>query len=264
MNEKNQTPFAKLVDIMATLRSTNGCAWDRKQSLETLRPYLLEEAHELLEVMDGDDLNAHKEELGDLLLQIIFQSQIRAENEAFSINDVIATLNEKLIRRHPHVFGDEKVENAEEAYQNWEKIKAQERKAKGGRQDGRFSGIPKTLPSLLKAFRIGEKAATVGFDWPDAAGPAEKIDEEWQEVKACLAAQEDKLRLEEEIGDLLFAIANFSRHHRIDPENALTKALDKFQKRFRSLEELNRESGQDLSELDIDQLEALWQKAKAP
>jgi tetrapyrrole methylase family protein/MazG family protein len=266
MNEKNpsSTPFSQLVDIMATLRSPEGCAWDQEQTLETLRAYLLEECHELLEVMDGSAFDAHKEELGDVLLQIVFQSQIRSEAGSFDISDVITTLNEKLIRRHPHVFGDDKVDSAEAAYENWEKIKAQERKAKGGAQKSRFSGIPKSLPGLLKAFRVGEKAATVGFDWPDAQAAGQKIQEEWLEIAACIKAGESKQRLEEEIGDLLFAVANFARHHRIEPEKALGVALEKFIKRFRSLEALNEPSGRDLSELNIDQLETLWQKAKSP
>ena len=265
MKQKNKSlsPFMQLIDIMATLRAPQGCAWDKEQTLETLRAYLLEESHELLEVMDGSALDAHKEELGDLLLQIVFQAQIRAEAGSFDITDVLNSLNEKLIRRHPHVFGDEKVDNAKEAYQNWEKIKAKERQAKGGAAKSRFSGIPTSLPALLKAFRVGEKAATVGFDWPDAQAAGNKIQEEWLEIQACIQAGESKERLEEEIGDLLFAVANFARHQRIEPEKALSMALEKFIARFRSLEALNAPTGRDLSQLDIDQLEALWQKAKS-
>ncbi len=258
---KPQTPkeigekFEQLVAIMARLRGRNGCPWDRKQTHESLRQYLLEEAHEVLESIDENNLGGLKEELGDLLLQIVFHAQIAAEEQAFAIGDVLDVITEKLIRRHPNVFGDVEIHTAEEQSINWERIKKNEGKASV------LDGVPRTLPALARASRLQQKAATVGFDWPDAAPVWDKIDEELRELRAA-CERKDEAHMEEEFGDLLFSMVNLSRFLGIHPEDALRKTSEKFTRRFQRIEEQLEDSNKEIKEATLDELDALWEKAK--
>ena len=256
----------RLARLMHTLRAPNGCAWDRDQSLESLKPYLLEEAYEVLHALEQGSVQEHLEELGDLLLQIIFQSEIRSEEDAFSLRDVADGIYAKLVRRHPHVFADATAGSSKEAYGSWETIKAKERAAQGSKQKGVLDGVPDALPALLRAYRIGEKASSVGFDWSSASGAFEKLREELRELEEVLDGQEGSIenqRVEEELGDLLFAAVNLARHRKIDPESALRNATFKFQKRFEFVEEALRRDDLPIQDAGLELLETLWQKAKA-
>lgn len=233
--------FEELVSIMEKLRSAEGCEWDRKQTHESLKPYLIEECYELIEAIDEKNDDMMKEELGDVLLQVVFHAQIARERGAFTIEDVIRTLNEKLIRRHPHVFGD----SPGYSYKQWEDIKAQE---KGKKKSSRIGEINPLVPALSMARRIQENASQVGFDWKDPEGVYEKIEEELKELKEA----KDPGELEEEFGDLLFSIVNLSRFLNVDPESALRKATRKFVERFKRMEELIEKDGLVLEELPIE------------
>lgn len=248
----------RLLEIMARLRAPDGCPWDREQTLETLRAYLIEEAYEVLEAIDSGDVDAHREELGDLLLQVVFQAQIRAEAGEFAFADVATAIADKLVRRHPHVFGESAEDTPEAVKASWEAIKAQERAGKKSRVS-RLDGVPKHMPALHQAFRIGEKAAAAGFDWPSAAGAWAKLDEELDELRSAKTAAD----VEEELGDVLFATCNVARHLGRDPENALRGAVAKFNRRFRFIEaELDRQ-GLRLEDCDLDRLEGIWEQAKS-
>ncbi len=253
MSEKHEE-FEKLLSIMEILRSERGCEWDRSQTHETLKPYVVEEAFELAEAIDMGDVQKIKEELGDVLLQVVFHSQIAAENGSFDIIDVIRALNEKLVRRHPHVFGN----SLGYSYQQWEMIKSEE---KGDEKTSSIGKINKALPSLSMARRIQENAAAVGFDWPDVSGALEKVTEEIDElVNAIKTGKNDQLM--EELGDLLFAIVNVARFLNVDPELALRKATEKFVNRFDLVEQFAKKNGMNLKELSLAQLDELWEKAK--
>ena len=234
----------------------NGCPWDRKQSPHSLREYILEEAHELVEAIDMDSSQKQKEELGDLLLQIVFLSQIHREKGRFSIKEVIETINQKLIQRHPHIFGDITVSSAEEVKQNWEKIKKKEKERKSI-----ISDYPAQMPALSHAKRVAEQASSVGFDWDNPLGALEKIEEEIEELKKELQSG-CKEKLEEEIGDLLFAVANVARLAHINPEFALKNTNKKFVSRFRYIEEQLHVQGKNIEETGMAEMEALWQEAK--
>lgn len=251
----------ELVDLMRTLLSPEGCPWDREQTLQTLRPYVIEEAHEVADAIDREDPAALKEELGDLLLQIVFQSELTRRKGWFGLNDVVDVIVQKMIRRHPWVFGDEGVDDADGALDRWEAIKAEEKAAKGDRPKGALEGVPVGLPALLRAVRVGEKASAVGYDWPDAGGPRAKIDEELAELDAALEAG-DPAAAEAELGDLLFSIASFARKRDLDPEAALRVALNRFSDRFEHAEASAASKGQTLRELDEAALDALWEDAK--
>ncbi len=246
--------FDKLVEIMATLRSENGCPWDKKQTLETLKSFLIEEAYETVDAIDEGDFDKLKEELGDLLLQIIFQSRIAEECGKFTVEDVIKTINEKMIRRHPHVFGNENVNSTDEVLENWEKIKAKEREKK--KEKGFLSGIAKKLPALQVAFQIGVKTSRIGFDWETPDEVIEKCKEEWREFEKA-RKNEDRKKIKEEIGDILFTIAQIARKYEIDPEDALRETNKKFMKRFKYIEK-----NTDIYNSSIEEMEELWQKAK--
>src|SRR5438309_2617442 len=202
--------FTRLVDIMARLRAPGGCPWDREQTPASLRPYLLEEVYEVLEAIDAGDAAHLRDELGDLLLQIVFQSQLAAEEGRFDAADVARAIAAKLVRRHPHVFGDVQVRDADEVIRNWRRIKSEERRAKGDDHD-LFAGVPQALPALLRADQLGEKAGHVGLDWTDAAGVLEKVREEQRELEAAVASA-DRGAIEHELGDLLLAVASLGRH----------------------------------------------------
>lgn len=263
--------FLRLCDLMTRLRSPEGCAWDRAQDLHTLRPYLLEEAHEVLDVLDdltpdggGERALEHRDELGDLMLQIVFQAEIQREHGRFDVGDVCESIYEKLVRRHPHLFGAEE-ERAKER-PDWEAIKLAEREAQGTKAQGNkaksaLDGVPRHLPALLCAYRVGQKAHRVGFDWPDPSGVLEKIEEELGEVKEAVAAG-DRQRISDEIGDLLYAIVNLTRHFEIDPEACLRRTIGRFERRFCRVEERLAREGKSPWGLDLDELEAHWQAAK--
>ncbi|MBY8821398.1 nucleoside triphosphate pyrophosphohydrolase [Sphingomonas colocasiae] len=244
-----------LVAIMARLRDPeNGCPWDIEQSFETIAPYTIEEAHEVADAIARRDMNDLKDELGDLLLQVVFHSRIAEEAGHFAITDVVTAISEKMVRRHPHVFGSDPRETG---HAQWEAIKAAERDAKPDKSA--LAGVALGLPALLRAEKLQKRAARTGFDWPDAEGPRLKIDEELAEIEQCSGADE----LEDEIGDLLFACVNWSRHLGIDPEAALRRANRKFETRFRAME---AEAGEMFNGLPLEEKDALWErvKAKAP
>ena len=241
---QNRHPaFARLVEIMATLRGPTGCPWDREQTPDTLKPYLVEETYEVLEALEAKNLHDFKEELGDLLLQIVFHSQIMAEAGAFTIEDVAQAIGDKLVRRHPHVFSDVKVKDADEVVQNWAKIKAQEKAGKADRS--LLAGVPHGAPALIQAQRLGEKASRVGFDWSSAQEVFHKVEEEIQELAATLPNATTE-RQEHELGDLLFALTSLARHLNIDAETALRKAGKRFSTRFRYIEEKLSEHSEDI------------------
>jgi MazG family protein len=254
--------FPELVALMERLLAPppDGCPWDREQTLETLKPFLIEEAYEVLEAVDAGHPAEHCDELGDLLFQIVFQAALRAREQAFHINDVVDAIVTKMKRRHPHVFGEVSVKDSNEVLANWEKLKAAER-AERGVERGTLDGIPAGLPALLRAQRVGEKAATIGFDWPDVAGVRDKVAEELAEVDEAIA-KEDRAAIEHEIGDLLFAISRLSTKLGVAPEDALRGAIHRFTGRFKSMERRARADGRGLETLDLAGLEKLWQEAK--
>jgi tetrapyrrole methylase family protein/MazG family protein len=253
--------FEGFQDTIARLRAPDGCPWDREQTHQSLRTNLLEEVYEALAALDAEDAVAFREELGDLLLQVVLHAQIAVEAGEFSMAEVIATIDRKIKRRHPHVWAGLAVSGADEVLRNWEALKAQERQEKE-RQDGAerslLDGVPKTLPALAQADAYGRRAARVGFDWPNADGVVEKIGEEIAEVRAAQDADERAA----EMGDLLFAVVNWSRWLEIDPESALRQANARFAQRFAWVEAEARRRQLELAQLDLEELEALWQEAK--
>jgi tetrapyrrole methylase family protein / MazG family protein len=259
--------FDKLVAVQARLRAPNGCPWDREQTHATLRTYLIEEAYEVLEAMESDDDAKFAEEMGDLLLQIVFHSQIATEEGRFTVSDVIREIHDKMVRRHPHVFGEKRAKDAAEVLKNWEQLKKEERAAKKdgeGKKEGPASlmdGVSKALPAALEGFQLTRRAARIGFDWENAEGVLEKLNEEADEVRHALSAKDSK-KTEEELGDLLFAAVNLARFLHIDPEIALKKANAKFSARFRRMEALAAAQGKPLAEVPREQMEELWEEAK--
>jgi tetrapyrrole methylase family protein/MazG family protein len=246
----------RLVDVMKRLRSPGGCPWDREQTHESLKPYLLEEAYEVLSAIDMHDDEELKEELGDLLLQIVFHAQLADEENRFSIDDVAESIVKKLIRRHPHVFSEVKVNGSEEVLQNWEKIKKDEGKKSA------LDGVPPTLPALLKARRVQEKAKRVGFDWDNAEGAFEKVVEEVNELKKAIV-EGKKGTVEEELGDVLFSIVNVSRFVDVDAEDALRNTINKFMARFQYIEKkIEKHGKKPLEHHSLGELDHLWEKAK--
>jgi MazG family protein len=251
--------FDELVDLMATLRGPDGCPWDRKQTLATLKPFIVEEAYEVVDAIDRDDRRGLAEELGDFLLQAVFAAEITREEGTFDIYDAITAIHDKLVRRHPHVFGDVEAKDAEEVLVNWEKLKNEERKAEN---KSVLDGVPQSLPALLKASRLTEKAARVGFDWRRTADVFNKLEEEMAEVREAVDGGNEGM-IQEEIGDLLFTIANIARKLEVNAEEALQAANRKFIRRFTSMERTVREHGRNLDQLTLEQMDALWDKAKA-
>ncbi|GAB2718712.1 nucleoside triphosphate pyrophosphohydrolase [Paenibacillus thermoaerophilus] len=258
--------FERLREIVEILRSPEGCPWDREQTHESLRKHLIEETYEVLDAIGDDDPDAMCEELGDLLLQVMLHAQIEAETGAFTVYDVIAGLNEKLIRRHPHVFGERKAADAEEALSRWQAMKAAEKAARAGtgrdeKPASALDGVPRELPSLYKALKLQKKAAAVGFDWPDAEGVFAKVEEELAEVREARASG-DSERVADELGDLLFAIVNLARFVKADPDAALERTNRKFVKRFSYMEEQLRLRGKKLENTSLEEMESYWQAAK--
>ena len=247
---------------MRRLRGPDGCPWDRKQTLETLRSYVLEETYEVLEAIDSGDSGALEEEIGDLLLEVVFLSQLCSEQGLFDITDVARGIKDKLVRRHPHVFGDKRAGDADEAIRHWEEIKNQERAAAAGpKKVSLLDGVPKELPALLRASRLSSKASATGFDWTDREQLFEKLMEELSEFRVAAEAG-DSRSMTEELGDLLFITANIGRFSGIDPEMALQAANRKFISRFQHVESGLKEQGVRASEATLDQMEALWKEAK--
>lgn len=253
--------FERLCSIVARLRAPGGCPWDREQTLASLKPCLVEESYELLDVMDGDDSAGHREELGDVLLQVVFQALIREERGEFRIEDVLNAISDKLVRRHPHVFGDVVVRGTDDVLGNWEQIKKREKKDADGKARSAIAGVPQSLPSLLRAQRVQAKAARVGFDWDDRDGPRAKIDEELRELDEA-AASGDAERTSDEAGDLLFSVVNLCRFLKVDAETSLRQSVDKFSRRFRAVEGKVQEAGLDMRSMSLAELDALWDKVK--
>ncbi|KNZ68898.1 MazG family protein [Thermincola ferriacetica] len=254
-------PMDPLVKIMQQLRSPEGCPWDREQTHESLKKYLIEETYEVLDAIDNGNMNKFCEELGDLLLQIAFHAQIADEEGFFDINDVVKSIAEKLVRRHPHVFGNTRVKNSSEVSYNWDKIKEMEKRKEGMEEASILDSIPKALPALLKAEKVQKRAAKVGFDWPDYRGALDKIYEELEELKEALD-RGNRSNAAEEMGDLFFALVNLARFLSVDPEEALQATVDKFIKRFKLMEKKAWETGKKLADLNLDQLDQLWEEAK--
>jgi MazG family protein len=253
--------FHQLVEIMQRLLAPDGCPWDREQTLQTLEPFLIEEAYEVLEAIDQNDPREHCEELGDLLFQIVFQAALRDREGHFGIDDVVRAIATKMIRRHPHVFGDLKVKDADEVLANWGKLKAVEHQEKGKRRRA-LEGVPVALPALLRAQRLGEKAAAVGFDWPDVQGVRDKVDEELREIDEAIA-QGDRAQIEHEIGDLLLAVSRLSAKLGVAPEDALRAALGRFTTRFEAVESEVIGNGGEMAQTPLEELDRIWNRVKA-
>jgi tetrapyrrole methylase family protein/MazG family protein len=261
MTESAPALLAKLLEIMARLRSADGCPWDREQTSASLKPHLLEEAHEVLEAIEAGDDPALLEELGDLLFQVIFHAHLGAERGAFTIVDVLRHLCDKMISRHPHVFGGAPVATAQEVLVQWEAIKRREDED-AGRQRSVVDGVPRTLPALLRAQRLQTKAARVNFDWPDAAAAWGKVEEEVRETAEALATGNTD-RVAEELGDVLFSIVNVARLSSVDAESALQTAIEKFRRRFMDMEAALSAQGRSVSTVGPAELERSWEAAKA-
>ncbi len=250
----------QLLTLMDRLLADDGCPWDRAQTPRTLRPYVLEEAHEVVEAIDSGDPKALREELGDLLFQVVFLSAMAERNGWFSFDDVASGIHEKMVRRHPWVFGEERADDEDAAIGRWEAIKAKEKAERGETEKkSALDGVPRALPALLRALRVGEKAGAVGYDWGDVAGARAKVNEELVELDEALDGDDDE-RIEAELGDVLFALASVARKRRVDPESALRTTLERFGQRFRIAEELAGEAG--LRALDNAQRDNLWEQAK--
>jgi MazG family protein len=270
---KHLTPgewFEKLVAVQARLRAPKGCPWDREQTHQTLRTYLLEEAYEVLEALDTGNDAKFAEEMGDLLLQIVFHSQIASEEGRFMVADVIREIHDKMIRRHPHVFGETHAKDSKEVLRNWEQIKAEERrasKAQSAKEGGTpeapslLDGVSRALPATLEGFQLTRKASRIGFDWHNADGVIDKMREETAELEIALNDKNQR-KIEEEMGDFLFAAVNLARFVHVDPEIALKKANAKFSRRFRAMEARARESGREFKDLPREEMEALWDATK--
>ena len=287
--------FERAVGIMARLRAPGGCPWDREQTFDSIKPYTLEETYEVLEAIDHRDWDELTGELGDLLLQVLFYAEMAKEESRFGIDEVLDRLSNKLVDRHPHVFGDVKAETSSDVLRNWEALKAEEKKkrlAAGGGKSAReedqsksvLAGVSSAVPALLEAFKLSSRAAHVGFDWPNVGGLFEKLEEETGELRheidklpapgprsqdrgvagsrGAVIPEELRLRLEDEVGDMLFVLVNIARYLSLDPESALRKTNRKFRRRFQWLEEELRRSGRSPQQASLDEMESLWQRSK--
>jgi MazG family protein len=266
--------FERLVALQARLRAPNGCPWDVEQTHLTLRTYLIEEAYEVLEALESGEDAKFAEELGDLLLQVIFHAQIASEEGRFDAADVVREIHQKMVRRHPHVFGEKRAKNAAEMLKNWEQIKAEERHAKntgqgtdrreesGNTSASLLDGIPHTLPAVMQGYQLTRRASRIGFDWDDVEGVIAKLQEELTELRTARFAQSAE-QIEDELGDVLFATVNLARFLKVDPEIALKRTNAKFTSRFREMERLARASGHALADVPRSEMELLWDQAKA-
>jgi MazG family protein len=254
----------ELLEIMDTLRGENGCNWDKKQTHDSLIPFLLEEAHEVIDTLEKKDFPHLKEELGDLLFQIVFHARLAKEEGHFVFTDIVKELSDKLIRRHPHIFQTQNHLSAEEVLTNWEKIKAREKETKGIQVESALDGIPKSYSSVLKAEALQKKASKVGFDWGNESEVLAKITEEIKELEFELNHPERSMeKIEDELGDVFFSIVNLSRFLKISPELALQRANQKFEKRFRAMEKLASTESRSLEQLNLQQMDELWEKVKS-
>jgi tetrapyrrole methylase family protein/MazG family protein len=251
--------FEEFQELIAHLRAPEGCPWDREQTHLTLRNNLLEETYETLEALDREDAASTQEEFGDLLLQIVLHAQIAAEAGEFTMEDVVAGIYNKIVRRHPHVFGEVEVDGVKNVLQNWEKLKEKERADKGVPEKGLLDGVPVVLPSLTQAQELQDRAARVGFDWPEIQPVWDKVLEELEEVRQ---AGDDKVEAEKELGDLLFAVVNLIRWYKVDSESALRATNQKFRRRFKHIEKSARSLGRDLQSMTLDEMDAYWNEAK--
>ena len=256
-----QVAIERLLSIMERLRGPQGCPWDREQTLKSLRPYVLEETYEVLEAIDAGDPSEHCEELGDLLLQIVFQAQLMKEEGRFDFADVAEAISRKLVSRHPHVFGDAEAKDSDAVLRQWAALKREEKKAKG-RGESVLEGVPREMPALARADRLTEKASRIGFDWPDAAGARAKLSEEMGELDEAIA-QGDRDAMEHELGDVLFAVANLSRKLGMPPEEALRAALGRFIARFSHIERELARRGVGHGQATLAEMDAIWDEAKA-
>jgi tetrapyrrole methylase family protein/MazG family protein len=253
-------PFRRLVAIMRQLLSDKGCPWDREQTHHTLKPFLIEEAYEVIEAIERDDYDHLKEELGDLLLQIVFHAELARLEEKFDVDEVLETICAKMIARHPHVFSDKSWSTSTEVLRNWEDIKKQE-KSKGGEKVSMLDGLPAQLPSLLKAHRVQDRAARVGFDWSDIRDVFKKVEEEYGELQQAYATGDEE-RIKDEFGDLLFALVNLSRFLKIQPEDSLQATIRKFISRFQYMEEKTDRMGKNLKEMSLAEMDVIWEESK--
>jgi MazG family protein len=249
--------FEDLIQTVKALRAPDGCPWDKEQTFKTLTPYILEEAYELVDAIENGTIDDMKEELGDALLHVVMLSNMAEEGGHFSVYDVADYENKKMIHRHPHVFGDTKVDSVDDVWKNWEALKKEEKED----SDSIMDTIPKTLPALLQASKLQKRASRVGFDWPDMTGPFDKIREEIQELETA-HTNNDRKNLEEEAGDVLFAIVNVLRKLKINPEEALRHTNEKFKSRFKHMESSCKDANTELNTLSLDEQEALWVQAK--
>jgi len=264
--------FERLVKLQACLRAPNGCPWDVEQTHLTLRTYLIEEAHEVLEALESGDDAKFAEELGDLLLQVVFHAQIASEERRFTAADVVREIHQKMVRRHPHVFGEKRAKDATEVLKNWEQIKAEERRAQKQQGAGPsetshapaslLDGIPHTLPAVMQGYQLTRRASRIGFDWDDVEGVIAKLQEELRELDAARTAQSSE-QIEDELGDVLFSAVNLARFLKVDPEIALKRTNAKFTSRFQEMERLARVSGRALADVPRSEMELLWKRAKA-
>jgi MazG family protein len=259
--EQRGESLPELVELMQRLLAPDGCPWDREQTFETLRTFVIEEAHEVVDAIDRKSPDGIREELGDLLLQIVFQAELARKEGWFGPDDVVRGIVKKMVDRHPHVFGDYKLETSEQVLGEWEQRKAREREKKGKGEKGALDGVPLAMPGLLRAVRVGEKASRFGFDWSNVRDVRAKVDEELRELDEAAAAG-DQTRIEEELGDVLFALASWARHRAVDPESAIRGSLARFSARFSEVEKSARDEGRALSSMTPEELDAKWVEAK--
>ena len=252
--------FTKLVDTVATLRAPGGCPWDREQTHHSLKKFAVEETYEVIEAIDSNDPAKIQDELGDLLLQVLLHAQIADENEQFDIADVCKTIREKLQRRHPHVFADVEVSGVDDVLTNWEAIKREE--PGYNERKSVLDGVPGSLPALMRAAKISKKAAKTGFDWPDVQSIFNKLDEESTELKEAIESG-NKAAIQHEIGDVLFCVVNIARHTHVDPEEALRDMLGRFSSRFKQIETTAEETGRSISDMTLEEMDRVWDKAKS-
>jgi len=259
-HQQSEVPLDRLVKVLAALRGPEGCPWDRQQTHVSLRRYLIEECYEVIEAIDENDMNKLLEELGDLLLQVVFHAHIAEDAGFFDLNDVIEAISDKMIRRHPHVFGSTKVTGSEEVLANWEDIKAKERK-EHGQKESALGRIPLQLPALMRAHKVQRRAARVGFDWPTVNGAWNKLLEEIAEVESAIASA-DPEAVAEELGDLLFAVVNVARFMQVEPELTLAATTAKFERRFEYIEQQAKLKGLPVKELTLEEMNNFWEQAK--
>ena len=259
MEKTQRVTLEDLVALMATLRGENGCPWDKKQTKATIKPYIIEETYEVAEAVDEDDPKLLKEELGDLLFEIVFYAQMMSEEDGIDIYDIIAGIHAKMIRRHPHIFGDVSVSGADEVVVNWEQIKQEEKKDE---RNSVLEGVPKNLPSLLRAHRVQSKASSVGFQWENFQQIIEKLDEEFYELRHTYKSGNAE-EIEEEFGDMLFVMVSVARFLKINPDNAVQRAIKKFTTRFQHIEQHVKAADKQWSDMSVNEMEQLWEDAKS-